>query len=306
MNTPSNLDSAYLLLCFAWTVEGRKPTSAGYAPAGITQNTPQPKLPWLVVRSALWQLLPNLLLLRNTNDSEAVHQARIGWRRLRSTLRLLRKLDGLPTPPATAALKPLIARLCVARDVDVARLEVLPCLQRICQQTSQPLSDEWPRLMATLEGEARRHNKALQVFLKGRTAGRTLWKLVLWLEQLEHLDSNVIFSVAADKGSRYWVHHRLNRLHTRFKKARSRASDRQSEHRSRILAKQLRYATEDFVALKRHKYQKWHEEAMQYQSYIGLQRDIETTIALAEQLGATRVASLLHETMQANKKAARS
>ena len=296
MNTPQDLDSACLLLCFAWAGDGRKLPRVGHSPAGITADTPLSKLPWLLVRSALWQLLSNLLQWRDANDREALHQARIGWRRLRSTQRLLRKIDGLPLPPPTAALEPLMASLGAARDVEVARQEVLPGLQRICQQAAQPLPDEWLRLMAKLDSQARRHTKALQLALKGRMAGRALWELVLWLEQLAHFELPVN-ACAAAQGARHWVHHRLDRLHTRFQSACSQASDPQRQHRSRILAKRLRYASEDFAAFAQHKHRKWHKQALHYQSHIGLQRDAAMTIALAEQLGARRVAALLRETL---------
>ncbi len=297
INTSSDLDSAFLLLCFAWTEEGCPEPPIGYPLSGIRPDTPLQKLPWLLVRSALWALLSNLLHLQEANDSEALHQARIGWRRLRSTMRLLRRLDGLPPPPETTALKPLIASLGGARNVDVARLEVLRKLQRICQQTAQPLPEEWHRLVAALDSEARRHAKAIQLLLKGRTAGNTLWELVLWLEQLESLGSQAARSAAPAQETGDWVHHRLEQLHARYKTARDQASDPERQHRTRILAKRLRYATEDFAALAQHRYRKWHKKAMRYQSKVGLQRDTEMTIALAEQYGAHRVAMLLRETL---------
>ncbi|MDD2545595.1 MAG: inorganic triphosphatase, partial [Burkholderiaceae bacterium] len=64
-----------------------------------------------VLGEMLGQFGANLYLLATEDDPEVVHQARVGWRRFRSALRLFRPLLNPPDPRLWQGLQPLLERL---------------------------------------------------------------------------------------------------------------------------------------------------------------------------------------------------
>jgi inorganic triphosphatase YgiF len=79
-----------------------------------------------VLREMLNQFTTNLNTLRHSDDPKLVHQARVGWRRFRSALRLFKPVLSVERMPSWEGLQPLLMTLSELRDVDVARLETLP------------------------------------------------------------------------------------------------------------------------------------------------------------------------------------
>jgi hypothetical protein len=124
--------SAFLLLISAFEgAEAALPAAPGdgesvaiaYLVPSFDSTSRFDQMPWQLVRAALLQVYANLLLVSQSDSAEIVHQARVGWRRLRCTCRLLRSIKDLPSPPAADALRPLIDQLRELRDNDVVRLQ---------------------------------------------------------------------------------------------------------------------------------------------------------------------------------------
>lgn len=275
-----------------WAAQtGAAPAAVAYACPQFEATTSLHELPGRLVHAALWQLCLNLLLLDASDDPEVVHQARIGWRRLRSTLRLLRTIEDLPAPPAAQALRPLMDQLGELRDLDVARLEVLP---RYAADAAAPGEDDGPRVLAALAASAAARRVALRALLARPAIGTALWRYALWLEALQHGDTGRPAKAARKKHAlRDWARARAAELWRKFKRASTKSSDTEALHRLRIRAKRLRYATEDLAPLLPPAARKWHQRAMQVQTRLGAQRDLARAVELLEAHGAAQAAARL-------------
>lgn len=305
MSGASNLDvqdicSALLLLSTAFDDDDSLPFKnlTATSPKGVQYSSPRldsqfriDEMPWRLVRAALWQMYANLFLLCESDEPELVHQARVGWRRLRGTSRLLRSVCHLPTPPQVGPLRSLIAQLREIRDNDVVRHQVLPRVAELIPDRIAPNGRHWRQLCAAIEADAAAHRDVLRTLLEDAAIGESLWTHVLWLLQLRDFAYQAP-SRARDKESlQDWARHRIRRIYRKFERAQSRCRDEESRHRARIWAKRLRYATEDFSALLPDAAKKWHKMAIEVQSRLGDQRDLQTAVALAEKYGATQIAS---------------
>jgi CHAD domain-containing protein len=82
-----------------------------------------------MLREAFSQFETNLMVLRKSDDPEVVHQARVGWRRFRSALRLFKPALTDKARPLSLALPSLLNLLSELRDLDVAWHDTLPPLQ---------------------------------------------------------------------------------------------------------------------------------------------------------------------------------
>ncbi len=98
------------------------------APA-LTPGQPLPALAFAMLSEMWGQFSANLYALSQADEPELVHQARVGWRRLRSAQRLLRPALAQPDLPGRAQLAPMLERLGALRDLDVATTQVLPALR---------------------------------------------------------------------------------------------------------------------------------------------------------------------------------
>lgn len=261
-----------------------------YIPPNLDSDSSLADMPWRLTGAALWQLYANLLMLTDSDEIEVVHQARIGWRRLRSSSRLLRTMADLPSSPPVELLRPLIGQLREVRDIDVARHDILPRVAKLMPVTVAGTDQEWQQLYAALETEAKARRAVLRGLLIKPAIGDALWAQVLWLLQLKEYGQQ-IHRRRDDKSSLVeWASHHVGRIHRKFKHARERCRDAQTQHRARIWAKRLRYASEDFRKLLPRAARKWHKEAVQLQSDFGAQRDLQTAAALAERHGAAQIA----------------
>ena len=84
-----------------------------------------------------------------------------------------------------------------------------------------------------------------------------------------------------------WAVQRLTRLQQRLALSLTQASDAQTQHRARILAKRLRYGIEALrPLLSARRFKAWHQQALALQTDIGAQRDRQQALRIAEQLGA--------------------
>ena len=86
---------------------------------------------------------------------------------------------------------------------------------------------------------------------------------------------------------RRWAHKRIAHLREQFKASQRNTSDPAAEHRTRILAKRLRYGIEALAPLlpKRRSHH-WYQQALQVQSDIGTKRDVQRALEIALRLKA--------------------
>lgn len=296
--------SAFLLLSTAFDDAGPAASpqtledslaGVAYLPPGLDSDSRLADMPGRLIRAALRQMYTNLLLLTESDEAELVHQARIGWRRLRSSCRLLRAMRDLPAPPPVGPLRALIDQLRELRDNDVARHEILPRVGALMPGGSAADEQEWRPLCAALEAEAGARRTALRRLLVHPAIGEALWEQVLWLLQLRDDGLQFHSRAGGKKALAKWARHHVGRIHRKFERARARCRDAETQHRARIWAKRLRYASEDFGGLLPDAAKKWRKEASQLQSSFGEQRDLQTAATLAERHGAVRIASHLRQ-----------
>ena len=264
----------------------RFPSAVTYQPPRVDAQTLFTEMPWRLLHAALWQVHANLLLLLDSNDPECVHQARIGWRRLRGTTRLLHGIHGHPEMPNPPAFKAVIDRLRGLRDLDVARLEVLP---HAAAQAVEVPANEWDGLIQQLDQAAAAQGVALQALLQSPAVGQAMWQQVLWLAQLRD-DPPPSLSQRDEETLGEWACARITDIHHRFARAQKRCQDEETQHRARIWAKRLRYATEDLQHLLGNKAVKWLEQARRVQSSFGAQRDLQMAAGLAREHGFPQLA----------------
>lgn len=222
------------------------------------------------------QFTRNLSALLDTDDPEVVHQARVGWRRWRSALRLF--APWLPRQPDSGGLKPLLDALGPLRDLDVLRTDTL---------------GRW--LPAFVEGDAQRQRVA-DLALNGvdaaRSAQRERTRAVLAMPAtglallgLAHEVTRVTRPEEETPQGRHatWAIRRIRKLQRRLKAAldasRRPGADPERVHRARIQAKRTRYAVEmlrDLLPAKRTK--ALVQIATSVQTQLGEERDLQQAV----------------------------
>jgi len=225
------------------------------------------------------QFCTNLHGLLDADHPELVHQARVGWRRWRSALRLCLPDLSLPQP-TWPGLEPLLGLLGELRDLDVACTQTLPAAQGAYVDGSPPRAADWERTAQTFQQAAAVQRKAVRLALQEPMTGQALLGLVQWIAALPQA------APATPRPARRWARQRTERLHQRWKKAQRKASDPASLHRARLLAKRLRYTIEALQPLLPGATQRWHAQALQAQEQVGRLRDVHMAALLAARLQA--------------------
>jgi len=182
----------------------------------------------------------NAEAMRSETDAEYLHQVRVGWRRLRSLLKLA---AGMAPAEKVAALETelrwLGSQLGPARDYDVFALETLPKLAR-------EFHDE-PGIARVRARAAARRRRAEKTAREAAASTR-LQKLLIELGA---------FFAALGPGSEAsplasdWVRPLLDARHAKLRK-RARHAHRlgpEERHKARVAAKRLRYVAEFFAPL---------------------------------------------------------
>ena len=251
------------------------------------QQAQQTRLDWplsrlelaqAVLREMFAQFSQNLETLCRSDDPEVVHQARVGWRRLRSGLRLFHKTLAVATPPSCQELQPLLMALGVLRDLDVAVTETLPTLAEGYTLGDAGRSQTWQAVMTALTQAANAQRQQLRQMLQEPAMGLCLLALTEWLENMSAADCGG----PVKKGAlRRWARRRVGRLQQRLMLAQAQAETPQQQHRVRILAKRLRYGVEVLRALLPRKLaDACIQQATQLQSRLGMSRDVAQANAL--------------------------
>lgn len=230
------------------------------------------ELAQVLMREMFAQFTQNLDTLRMSDDPEVVHQARIGWRRFKSGLRLFRKTLAASEIPSWIALKPLLTALGEMRNLDVAVTETLPSLSSSYASGDAQRSQDWQTLTAALTHSASLQRLAVRRTLQEPDVGMCLLALTEWLENL----SAVQKTGSGRKGElRDWAKGQIVRLQKRLAMVQKSARTPQDQHRVRILAKRLRYGVEALRdLLPKRLANTCLEQALRLQSGLGLTRDV--------------------------------
>lgn len=232
-----------------------------------------------VLREMFTQFTANLNALCNSDDPEVVHQARVGWRRFRSALRLFKKLLAIDVLPAWPELFSLLTFLGELRNLDVALTETLPPLADAYCEADPQRAQAWQATLSALTTAAMQQRKAVRYAMKEPSVGHTLLVLTECLDQLG-VDQE---GVTLKKGElRRWAASRVTRLERRLAQAQQSAVTPEQQHRVRIHAKRLRYAVlalRDLLPQPRANALQARAQAIQ--TALGASRDLMQACALA-------------------------
>lgn len=266
-------------------LEGASPASFKAGPVPLTRDVSAGAAFQAVARSCLRHFRLNEAPLVEGRAEEALHQARVAMRRLRSALSLFRdvvadeEVDGLKR-----RLRSLSALLGVARNLDVYTERVLEA--ELARDPAEPgIAD----LAATLGADRERAYDRVVRRLASKAFGRFMVDLSAWIEAGPWLSREA--SSGRDDPAWTFAKAVLDRRRRRVRKA-GRHLERQSpeaRHQVRIDAKKLRYASEFFAGLVRGRKRRRRHAAFvsaleRLQACLGELNDIETGHALAESL----------------------
>jgi len=240
-----------------------------------------------VLREMFAQFTTNMLALMSSDDAELVHQARVGWRRFRSILRLFKKLGLHSGVPSWVDMKPLLASLGAVRNLDVAVTETLPMLLDGYSQGDVKRASAWLQMTQAVAGAAHSQREACRTELRQPAVGATLLAMTQWLEGMT---STAQHSPTKETDQlRHWAKARIERLHHRLEQAQadavSQVHDLERQHRVRILAKRLRYGVEALSdLLPKRQVRFCHAYASGLQTRLGDTRDLAQAGELMAQL----------------------
>jgi inorganic triphosphatase YgiF len=239
-----------------------------------------------VLREMFSQFTSNLNALRRSDEPELVHQARVGWRRFRSALRLFRPVLANDAPPSWAPLQALLSCLGHMRDLDVALNETLPPWAGAYAAGEARRLEAWQAMLGQLEAAATLQRKAVRYALREPALGACLLAFTQWLEGSA---ASAAPEPETKLALRPWARQRIRRLQRQLKRARQDSATPERQHRVRILAKRLRYGIEALQPLlTKRRGQRWYQQATDLQSRIGATRDVGQAAALVAQLEVER------------------
>lgn len=258
-------------------------------PPALTPDLSLPEAAQRVLREMFYQFTANLNALRSSEDAEVVHQARVGWRRFKSALRLFKPVLALDALPTWQALQTLLSFLGELRDLDVARLDTLPPLAHAYMAGDARRADAWQAMTQALLDAADLRRKSVRYALQEPAVGATLLEITQWLEGLSASSGSGAAGVELEIALRRWAARRIARLHAQLKVACKEAGSPESQHRVRILAKRLRYGIEALRSLlPKRRTKRWYLQATTLQTNIGATRDVLQAGVLVAKLEADR------------------
>ena len=258
-------------------------------PPKLTHNLPIPEAAASVLREMFGQFTTNLNAVRTSDDPEVVHQARIGWRRFRSALRLFKPVLALDTAPDWQPLRLLLGLLGELRDLDVACTETLPSLAQAYSAGDAPRADAWQAMAHSLQQAADLQRKSVRYALLESGVGITLLAVTQWLDGLAAVSGASGARGEPTLSLRRWSGLRIARMRRQLKLARKDTENPDTQHRLRILAKRMRYGLEALRhCLPTRRAKHWYRQAMELQLSLGAARDVAQAGALAAKLDVDR------------------
>lgn len=256
-------------------------------PPKLSNNLSLPTAAQRVLREMFCQFTANLNALRSSDDSEVVHQARVGWRRFKSALRLFKPALGVQELPSWQALELLLDFLGEVRDLDVALHDTLPPLAEVYTAGDTRRTEAWETMTQTLRHSASLQRKSVRYALQEPAVGASLLAITQWLDGLSSQAG--AGEVDQEVPLRRWARQRIAHLHEQLRAARNDTSSPNSQHRVRILAKRMRYSSEalrDLLPKKRT--EQWLQQATNMQTSLGAARDVMQASVLVAKLEADR------------------
>lgn len=238
----------------------------------------------LVLREALSHFTANLNSLQHADDPELVHQARVGWRRFKTGLKLFNTFSATTVPAELQSLHPLLGALGALRDLEVASQETLPMLANAYTDGDRTRQGHWRAMEQALAHAADQQRDTLRLALRTPQTGVALRALSQWLEKdLAQLAQDAV--VDPKNSLQDWARQHIRHWHSQLKTALAHTHDANSAHRTRILAKRLRYGIEALhPLLPKRRTKHWHLQAIRLQNEMGAQRDVQQALAIASGL----------------------
>lgn len=240
------------------------------------------------VLQEMWgQFTTNLTLLGTSDDPEVVHQARIGWRRFKSALRLFKsalKANPCPTWLPLQGLRNLLSEL---RELDVASTDTLPTLESAFIDGNPCRAKDWQVMTQALGQAAASKRRAVRRALKNPRLRTALLDITEWLDTICTEGTSVAQAGKPNIGLRPWARRRITRLHDRLKLHLTAPASTENQHQTRIAAKRLRYGIETLrPLLPKQRAKRWAEQAVRLQTSLGVARDL---IQAGERVGQLQV-----------------
>ena len=213
------------------------------------------------------------------DDPQALHRARVAWRRFRSVLHLLGVRVKGRRAPDPGALRPLWSAMGAVRDLDVAIDETLAGLRTRWIGDDEHRSQVWAALLDRLEAQRAARRRELRAAIANPDTLQALQALRQWMEQWPDLTPRPALKT--------WIRDRVRRQRQRVRRALAAAHNAAGAHAARIEAKRLRYGIEVLSPwLWRHRSPRWWREAAQWQDRLGRHRDLDQAIVLSIRAGA--------------------
>ena len=229
----------------------------------------------------------NLHSLLTSDDPEVVHQSRVAWRRLKTALSLFKKTPLVQAAPDLHTLKPLLNGLGKLRDLEVANLQTLPMLANAYVGGSPKRKAHWLALQDALALAAQAQHQQVRQTLMDPATGVALLALTEWLEMTGDRTALADHSDTHPETLRAWARLRVERLHAQLKATPKKSETPKRQHRTRIIAKRLRYGVETLRAmLPKRRGQQWLRQASHLQNAMGAERDLQQALRLAKRLKA--------------------
>jgi CHAD domain-containing protein len=239
----------------------------------------------------------NVCELGTSGNTETTHQARVGWRRLQSSLKFFKPLLTDLPPAPLAALKPLVQATDQLRNLDVAIDTTLPAWRAALSAHPSAQSPDWAGMHAALQASRSQTLHAVKAKAQHPETATMLLKMALWIAQLATDPSEGQRKTMTRKKFIAWALKRLQRWHKRLK-VRADSEDIAhpitdtitdpiaQQHRLRILAKQQRYTLENLRPwLPRPPLAHYHQRAKKWHVQMGGLRDQHMALALIADLG---------------------
>jgi triphosphatase len=241
-------------------------------------STPQAALT-AIAAECIAQVGINAAGMLAATDPEYLHQLRVGWRRVRSLLKLAALVATAESiDPLEQELRALGSVLGPARDCDVLALETLP-------KVAAEFRGE--REIARLRARAAARHRRLAKLARDAVATPRFQQLLLALGAFFAALTRAPAGASLPVLAHDWIRPVLEARHRKLRK-RARHVHRvgaAERHRARVAAKQLRYAAEFFAPLFPGKRADAYVAALsKLQSALGRLNDLEVAAKLTDEL----------------------
>ncbi len=256
-----------------------QPAALHAVPVDLTAQMSLAQVAAATLQEMFLQFTVNLLHLREADDPELLHQARIGWRRFKSALQLFKKHAVLPTPPERAPLQPLWRAMTDLRDLEVAQAHTLPMFANAYTGGDGARKQQWQAMDQALANAVARQRTQVLDALEAPAVGTNLIEWTQWLVLQLPVEPPDIAMRPALVGA--WLRERMLRLHKQLLQEPANANDPAVQHRIRILSKRLRYCVEALrPLLPKGRAKRWLQLATSLQENIGAVRDIACAVEI--------------------------